>query len=100
MRCMRNWLAPVLALAPFLAGCATCPKCGPQGSGWRQVYATSSHNGKETLILWDFTDPDRPVVREFSFQPGSFRSWTEYQFPHEPGTTWKGEEEGNKLKVE
>jgi len=100
MRSIRSRLALILALVPCIAGCATCPQCGPRGGGWRQVYATSSHDGAETLFLWDFTDPDRPVVREFSFQPRTYRSWIEYEFPSEPGTVWRGEEEGKRLKVE
>ena len=87
-----------LLVATLLAFGATGCRCvEPEAEpapreAWRQVYATpgTSESSRE-LIVWDFTDPDRPVAHVFSFQDTTFRTWKEVVLPSKPGTIWAGE---------
>ncbi len=82
-----------LVLISALVGCTGTRHVAPVRDDWRRVYVTSEEKGQR-LIIWDFTDPDRFVVRDFSFQPNTYRTWAEYELPSEPGTVWEGTENG------
>lgn len=86
----------VFAIAASVVGCMACPHANQAGESWRQVYATAPEETSHTLLLWDFTDPARPLVREFSFQAGTYRKWVEYELPPKPGTTWSKESDGKR----
>lgn len=83
-----------LGLAAVVAGCAGAEAESPRPEPWRQVYAVpGTSESQRELLVWDLTDPRRPVVHVFSFQDETFRSWKEIQLPTEPGTTWAKDQE-------